>query len=191
MTSLSHNIKPNRKKAFGIALAAKERELTESEKDSLILYFAPSAPAVAKTAFQWAARAAAVKDVRHYLCFVHVLGGIMRASDGHRLHWAPTDLAEGYYEPSTGLRVDDKNTQGEFPDVSRVIPQLGGMLRFDGEPELLADGDHAVKYKYKYANLNFNKTYVDQANPTEAYLNHEAMRGASDWGEFVIMSIRG
>lgn len=192
MITLTHNIKPSRKEAFELALKAKSGQLSEVEIDSLINYFAPSVPSTPKTAFQWVARAVAVNDIRQYLHFVHVSDGVMYATDGHRLHLAPTDLKNGYYDAKTGLPVDDKYIRGRFPDIRRVIPKIETMKEQSAPG---AHGTSVVKGKsvftIEYDGIIFDKKYVDDAAPEKIYTDHEKLRGANSFGECVIMFRKG
>lgn len=82
---------------------------------------------VPKTAEAWVAKAAAKKDVRKYLQWVYVNDGVMVATDGHRLHLAPSRLAPGYYDPKSMVRMFGIDTAeaehpGKFPDYRRIIP---------------------------------------------------------------------
>ncbi|MNC36452.1 DNA polymerase III subunit beta [compost metagenome] len=85
-------------------------------------------PAVAaKTVAAWVAKAAAKKDIRKYLNYVYVNEGVMVATDGHRLHLAPSDLAPGLYDPKSmvkmfGLDYEASGHPGKFPDYRRIIP---------------------------------------------------------------------
>lgn len=192
MITLSHTLKPSRKEAFDILVAAKSRALSECEIDSLINYFAPAVPSAPKTAFQWVARAVAIDDVRQYLHFVNVSSGVMRATDGHRLHWATTDLPDGNYDAKTGLRVDDNFVRGSFPDISRVIPSIDRMQAAASDP---AQGVRRIGKKdvftLDYGGVIFNKSYIDAASPDSVYIDQEKMRGSNAFGEFVIMCMRG
>lgn len=188
MITLSHTKKPTRKEAFDLACKAKTHHLTESEIDSLINYFAPSVPSSPKTAFQWVARAVAINDIRQYLQFVHVSDGVMCATDGYRLHWANTDLANGYYDAKTGLPA---KCDSKFPDVRRVIPKTKQMQKFEGDPiASVRYIDRKEKHTLSYGGLEFSRDYVNDANPTDVHLDTQKMRGSNIFGEFVIMSMR-
>ena len=80
----------------------------------------PPTPAKPKTAFDWAYKAVAKKDIRYYLNAAHVDdNGQLQCTDGHRVHLAATMLAPGFYDKAqTAVAID-----GRFPDVHRVIPQ--------------------------------------------------------------------
>lgn len=188
MITLSRTKKPTRKEAFDLACKAKSHHLTESEIDSLINYFALSVPSSPKTAFQWVARAVAINDIRQYLQFVYVSDGVMYASDGHRLHWANTDLPNGYYDAKTGLPT---KCDGKFHDVRLVIPKIERMQKFEGDPIASARYiNRKEKHTLSYGGLEFNRDYVNDANPNDVYFDHEKMRGSNIFGEFVIMNMR-
>lgn len=79
---------------------------------------------VTADALQWVAKACGVKDLRKYLNHVHVDGGKMVASDGHRLHVVykdlePLEYSEGFICKVSGRVIGD---QGTFPNVERIIP---------------------------------------------------------------------
>lgn len=192
MITLSHTKKPTRKEAFDLACKAKSHHLTESEIDSLINYFAPSVPSSPKTAFQWVARAVAINDIRQYLQFVHVSDGVMYATDGHRLHWANTDLANGYYDAKTGARVDDKFVRGSYPDVRRAMPKLERMQEIESlvQPPATEYIKSKQYFTLTYNGVKFNKIYVDSAMPEKAFVDSHHMRGSNIFGEFVIMNMR-
>lgn len=189
MITLTHNVKPSRKEAFALVCKAKSHHLTDSEIDSLINYFAPSVPTTPKTAFQWVARAASEgKDIRTYLWFVYVENGVMAATDGNRLHWANTDLADGYYDPKTGLKVKNPN-MGKFPEWRRVVPNREAMFQCPEEKTLVQLGG---EWAYDIGDLRFDKKYFDQALPyiSATYIDHEKICGANQFGEFLIMWVR-
>lgn len=85
-------------------------------------------PAVAaKTVAAWVAKAAAKKDIRKYLNYVYVNEGVMVATDGHRLHLAPSDLEPGLYDPKSMVKIWGSDTEveghpGKFPDYRRILP---------------------------------------------------------------------
>lgn len=193
MIALGHTEKPSRKVAFDLVCAAKTRALAPHEIDSLINFFAPKASSSPKTAFQWVALAVSVADIRQYLQFVRVSNGVMYATDGHRLHWAnAADLLDGYYDAKTQLQVPDDFIRGRFPDVRRVIPKIEGMTKFEGEgaPSVRRINKKEV-FTLKYSQMTFNKKYVDEARiEGPIYLDQEKMRGANEFGEFVIMNMR-
>ena len=105
------------------------RELADRYPDAvpdlagLYAYFMPTKPKTAKTAFDWVAQAAAVKDCRAHLNWVYVTAeGDMVATDGHRLHRAPApaSLLPGYYDPRNGDWVHGPDF-AKYPDYARVL----------------------------------------------------------------------
>jgi hypothetical protein len=79
----------------------------------LLLYFAPPAKPVAKSAFEWVAKAAYLpKSTRPSYACVWVRGQVAVATDGRRLHTAPVDLPDGNYCPKTGLLLDADHFAG-------------------------------------------------------------------------------
>ena len=126
------------------------RDLAEQHPDSvrelaqLYAYFMPPKPKTPKTAFQWVAMAAGVKDIRYYLNYVYVTAEHLAATDGHRLHRAPNtdNLAPGYYHPITGDFAHPPE-YSEYPDTAKVIPSPGESVPFkftDAKPGESRDG---------------------------------------------------
>lgn len=77
--------------------------------------------------FFWVAGAVAKNDVRPFLNYVYSTGTYLVASDGHRMHYAPTDLPEGYYHPETQEAV--LNILYRFPQWERLArPYVEGDL---------------------------------------------------------------
>lgn len=125
----AHQIqKPTRKQAYAmLRLLAEENPtvttMSRQELAQLLAYFNPPLPRVAKTPFEWVAKAVAgKKDVRHYLQYLNVNArGHLWASNGHRAHvWRNCGLKPGYYLP-TGERVSEDDVGAEFPDISKAI----------------------------------------------------------------------
>lgn len=80
-------------------------------------------PKKAKTTFDWIARAADYTNTRsnYSMSSVAVDNTYMVATNGHRLHLAPTDdRPYGFYHPKTGQQVSDNIET--FPNYIRVIP---------------------------------------------------------------------
>ncbi len=131
-------------------------------------YFMPSAPAKAKTAFQWVARSCGDNDARAGLNFVWVDGeGFMVATNGHMLHMAPTTLARGYYHPKTG---EPCNCDYIYPDWRRVVPVtpskelVGFMLRMADtttyEVQMKNSTMHVLQVPTDYGVQGFDRKYV-------------------------------
>lgn len=71
-----------------------------------------------KTDFDWVALAVSKDTTRPYLHHVFVDDGIMVATDGHRMHHAPTELPDGFYDKAEN-KID---IYMKFPDYKRIIP---------------------------------------------------------------------
>lgn len=98
----------------------------------LLSFFADKTPK-AKTIEGWVALAAAKKDIRRYLSYVCATGTEIVATDGARLHLAPSSLPRGLYDPVSFVKVFDlyedcdggkaEGHPGKFPDYQRIIPR--------------------------------------------------------------------
>ena len=128
----------------------------------LYSYFMPAMPKRAATMFEWVAKATNAKDVRRFCQFVHCDGKFIICSDGHRLHYAPSDGREvGYYHPITGDKVQE---DARFPDWQRVIPPADEESK---KVDCLLSDLHATEH-YKTQCLvidyvKFNRQYVLEA----------------------------
>lgn len=214
---LSTDVKPNKATAFDTVLELRLQEGDigpNTEKlDQLLNFFAPAIPAKPKTPFEWVAKAAGVKDVRQNLNSVYVENGTMVGCDGHRLHWAPTTLENGYYCPKTGLQVKD---HGKYVDWKRVIPKTGKFIPlndnpeesikvtgkgkklswvdiiYDAIPEEKETGQFNVDY-WKAATLNFDVKYAMKTEHLNSKLRHrihgKVEKAGESYGEFVIISM--
>lgn len=167
------------------------RELTEDDKRDLLRYFAP-APSrkKPKSAAEWVALAVGKNDRRKYLNYLYSDGKSLIASDGHRVHWARTDLAKGYYCPRSLVPMPD---QGKFPDFERVIPP--GFVRVAIEYENLVagiiDGKTPVSYLRVPGSTAVDEAYLADAHPEALY--HRPVLGVggrSKWGQFWIQGLR-
>lgn len=86
-----------------------------------------------KSVFDWVAKAAGVKDARPYLTVVHIIEGVMYASDGHRMHTAPAQgLENGIYDVAGNWLADNEGRvpgeehpqlpqQAKAPDFKRLM----------------------------------------------------------------------
>jgi len=85
-----------------------------SDLAALYSFFTPPKPKQPKNDFDWVARAAArPKCIRPYLQLLYARNGVLYATDGYRLHYAPTTLADGYYDTNgQSVACSDK-----YPDV--------------------------------------------------------------------------
>lgn len=190
--------KINKSRAFELIEKLKQgKELTDIQVDSLLLYFAPPIPKKPKTAFAWVAKAVAKKDVRYYLEYVRVKDGYMYGTDGHRVHKAKTDLAEGWYCPKTGARVE---CDAKGPDYDRVT----GFRSNESKSVKLGDFETLVGKKLtslynEEHNVAFNAPYLlealaatDDRTPfvLDPMNKHLRAVGENQFGTFVIMPTR-
>ena len=142
----------------------------------LYSYFMPPMPKRAKSLFEWVAKATKLDDIGPIYRFVYCDGSFIVGTDGHRLHYAPTDGREtGYYHPITGDKVQEDS---RFPDWQRVIPPADEGKKLDC---LLSDL-HAVEH-YKMPCLviegsKFKRQYVLEALNGEDTLKGYIVRDA-------------
>ena len=189
-----------KKIAYEMAIKLKQGEvLSDKELDSLLLYFAPSAPKVAKTAIEWVAKAAATNDIRYYLNFIRVQDGFAYGTDGHRIHRAVSDLPTGFYCPKTLALVDDVG--GTYPRVAEVMTRLkdadntratlGELTKGVSakKPYLLHEGlDVAISANYITSALNSSDD--SSVIEYEPYNSGYRIHGSNEHGVFVVMPMR-
>lgn len=192
--------KATRKAAYEMAVKLKQGEvLSDNELDSLLLYFAPSAPKVAKTAIEWVAKAVATKDIRYYLNFIRVQDGFAYGTDGHRIHRAVSDLPTGFYCPKTLALVNDVG--GTYPRVAEVMTRLkdadntratlGELTKGVSakKPYLLHEGlDVAISANYITSALNSSDD--SSVIEYEPYNSGYRIHGSNEHGVFVVMPMR-
>lgn len=191
--------KANKKAAYDMAVKLKKGEtLNADELDSLLLYFAPSMPKTAKTSMEWVAKAAAKKDNRKYLEYVRVQDGTAYAVDGERIHYAPSDLPEGWYCPKTLVRLEGVNERA--PDYLRVSARANTVNTHATLGEL-TKGMASNKPFLFHNTLDVGvseQALIDALNSQdenatfeyEPYNSHYRVRGSHEFGEFVIMPLR-
>lgn len=195
----AHAKKANKKTAYQMVEQLKQGDTLKPEQlDSLLLYFAPSIPKKATSALQWVAKAAAKKDNRKYLEYVRVQDGTAYAVDGERIHYAPSDLPEGWYCPKTLMRLEGVNERA--PDYLGVSARantvnthatLGELSKgmVSSKPFLFHNTmDVGVSEQVLIDALN-----SQDENATfeyEPYNSHYRVRGSHEFGEFVIMPLR-
>lgn len=135
-----------------LALYAQHPEMAPG-LGKLLSFFAEKTPK-AKTVEGWVGLAASKKDIRKYLQFVHSNGSEIVATDGGRLHLAPSSLPRGLYDPVSMVKVFDlwedcgqgalpEGHPGKFPDYPRVIPHaetLDKAIAYLEEPAVKRDG---------------------------------------------------
>ena len=95
--------------------------LTDEMQSKLYRHFMPRTPKKVKTDFDWVALAVGTGPIRPQLNHVYVdENGRMSATDGKRLHMAPSGgLEPGFYN-SQCVRIEHDWT---YPDIDRIIPQ--------------------------------------------------------------------
>lgn len=100
---------------------------------SLAYFFADSLPAKPKTLEQWVASACATPDdKRTWTHVMHVENGVAYATNGHVLLEAPTQLADGRYNPAAGLsRVGDEQVAALIPYPVSREKRLAPIYRHD------------------------------------------------------------
>lgn len=196
---LDASVKPaTRTQAFQIIQEAiqSERQLEREELEALFKHFAPNISSkAAKTPEQWAAKAVAgPKDVRYYLQYLHSDGKHLYATDGHRIHWIPTTLEAGFYDPKT---LQPVKLDATYPNVLRVIPEHSGPLVTYIHKDCPLDTDKTGKWQQQSLDgVLFNPKYLaDASNGTmgihvELRGPTDPIRGKSEFGEFVVMPLR-
>lgn len=197
MITLSHTNKPSKKKAFETILKRKQgEELTDYEIDELINYFSPRVTKP-KTALQWVAKAVAKKDCRYYLNHVCVEDGVAYGSDGHRIHYIDTSLADGCYDPKTLLKVE----LDDYPfimakSIKRCIPVSSHLhLSVTALTKEIKDMDHVLKAITKAEHPSYYlESYINDAMGTTENMrygeDYEVLFGSHKFGSFIIMSRR-
>lgn len=97
-------------------------EELQANMTRLWAHFLPNKPRKPKSAFDWAAKAMAKKDVRYYLEYVRVTEDKITATDGHRVHFAPNTegLPAGYYGHEK-VMLENLDAM-KYPDTNRITP---------------------------------------------------------------------
>lgn len=138
--------------------------INDDQLIDLYNYFMPNYKK-SKDLFSWVNNVVSKEETRYYLGKVFVKKGVMMATDGHRLHMAPTELEDGFYDPA-GIKIE---FDGKFPDVKRVIPKSKGSKRATwkrSEAEVVNVDGYGGKpcqcYKLPHGN-GINKKYFDEA----------------------------
>ena len=190
--------------AHDMARLLKQGEkLTDKQLDSLLLYFAPAQPKKAKAAIEWAAKAAAVQDVRKYLCYVWVSPeGVAYATDGHCLHAAEVSLSEypsGYYCPKTLASVPEMTEK--YPDCERVFANnVGAELLvttyLDDTATAELKGHLCYQVFDQFASVRQMQTATNGDGGVEVSVyvkgdnKYGDWRGNSEFGRFVIVRMK-
>ena len=192
MIKLETNLRMSKDRIFSIVCEAKA-EGKVIDLDLLINYFAPPVPKKPKTKEQWVALAVAKKDVRKYLNYLHVRDKKLWATDGSRMHWCDTDLADGFYCPKTLFLVD---LAYKYPDTYRVIPK-----KFETDTATLTKDDWTIELDNKVRRTRINKhpkykfqecLLLDALSAGDIkyrITDCGKMKGESVHGEFVVMGL--
>lgn len=190
--------KATKNSAYNMAVKLKKGDsLSDRELDSLILYFAPSLPKKATSAFQWAAKAAANNAKREYLNYVRVQDGYAYGCDGARMHKAAIDLPEGYYCPKTQAAVP---LTIEPPNYERVMART----KNEGTPATLGELTKGIFRKRTYlvhVGLEcaaHENQLIDGLNSQdhsatfeyEQYNDAYRIHGTNEFGAFVLMPLK-
>lgn len=153
----------NKHQAFKAVLEIIENKHTQADIARLYAYFLPKTGKAPKTALDWVGLAAAKKDVRHYLNgVVFCSSGLMYSTDGHRMHYAPTDKANGFYDLQGNEHLTATKEGWRFPEVDRVIAlakENNIKLKIDDFKPGYASNCHV----YQHNDLAFQKVYFEQA----------------------------
>ena len=194
--TLSTLDKATKAEAYGIVQHLRSGETVEPYVlDCLLNYFAPPLKTNPKNAFEWVALATDAKHLRPYARMVFVKDGVMTASDGHRMHWANTELEDGNYCPKTGLLLDDTTTPPNFVGVKIASKGL--------KSELVLNTLDIINSKhYKHPNfikcndvLGVNLNYIQQAAGSRllgrAILEVDGQRvtGTSEYGSYIVCCV--
>ena len=134
----------------------------------LYAHHMPEPPAKPKTAWDWVARAANPKNVRPYCQAVFVKDGLAYATDGRRIHAAPTDLPDGAYnaagdQVSVDVDLDRLPHTRIIPDPRRLTPAIaihGGVYEDESAPVPYCTLKAAA---IPSRQVHVQKTYLDAA----------------------------
>jgi len=202
-------LKPSIKKATRKEAAAKLRGalmggetdngfvlMAKDDVEAIYKYFLPALPKIAKTNFEWVAKAAAKNHVREAMNYVHVANGVAEATDGHRLHRAPVDLPDGFYDPKGEMPVDGEHLS--FPDTTRIWPSGSvTMVQHEAGWETAEMYGNIVGQKVGDTDTWLQSKYVAAAVNGESNVmfyvvdKHTAVRGdRGDGRVFVIMPVK-
>jgi hypothetical protein len=116
--------RPKKAEAYDLIVELhKGGKLTAYETSMLVNYFSPPLPKKSKTAWQYVAKAVSETYTQGMMRYVHVEAGVAYATDGHRIHWAPVDLADGSYSAKTGAVVEDVDTGEAIRRIKNLIDE--------------------------------------------------------------------
>lgn len=168
--------KPDRAEAFDLILKlASGDKLTNYDTSLLVNYFSPKLPAKAKTPFDYVAKAVNGKDIRKFLHYVHIRGGVAYASDGYRIHYAAVDLEDGIYS-TAGVPALDTDAEADGEKIENLKPKSIGQWEaavFDDCEQFLVEeriwivkvGKTPVQLKYLKPAINHQAEFQYQAIP--------------------------
>ena len=132
--------------------------VNDYELTRLYVYFMPALPKIARTDFQWLAKAISKDDTRPYLQYIYCDGEHAIATDGHRMHWLPCNIPVGFYD-SNQNKIDVSGLT--FPDWKRVIASFEHSDTLDIEACPIEKIGYRGVMVYSIKGLFFNKTHVD------------------------------
>jgi hypothetical protein len=125
----------------------------------LYTFFLPKSPPK-KTPKAWVALAIGGKHSDERLRHLYSNGKALMATDGHRLHIAPTTLPAGFYNAA----LDPVALDAVFPDVARVIPDPATLQAFVWDRGAPEEHTKSVPWVYTLPCGNVvNASYWDQA----------------------------
>jgi len=162
--------------------------------ESVMKYFMPSIPKKAKTSEQWCCKAVAKKDVRYYITQVYSDGHRLAGTDGHRIHYVPTTLEEGFYCPKSMIKTD---MDAKFPDIDRIIdckrPELTELDVTKAPTKLTSENIEVIQIADK---VWLQKQWLLEALNGETLVTlrhglewHTNVAGETSRGQFIIMPI--
>ena len=138
-----------------------------------------------KDPFDWCRLAVSREKTRPNIMHVYVDGGQMVATDGRRVHVAPTNLPDGFYD-AAGNRIEDAAYLGTFPAQWRQIIEVpadsesitldldAASLEIDGKHETLAWGDLILNRRYLTDAIGVAKSVTIRrrpGNPTKIFID--------------------
>ena len=97
--------RPDKKQALELAAAVLEGERLSLYDASLLMnYLFPPIPGRSINAWRYVSRVTNTRDGRAISWHVHIQDGMAYGIDGHRAHYAPTDLPDGLYN-TAGIKI--------------------------------------------------------------------------------------
>jgi len=197
MTKLTHNKKPSKKQAFEIVAALHDGdELTQSEKDSLLLYFIGSNnPKKPKTTEQWVATAVAKKEIREALNYMWVDDGVAYGSDGAVVFYGATELDDGFYDPKTLLQVEVGELK--YPTVKAVIESNMKKIPNPVSPNVLDEMESELSrgllIRCSDSIGNYADSYlkmIETSDVVELHKGDGSLIGETKLGKFILAGVR-